>query len=86
MKTLTAHGDVLQAEKIVKKETSILGYIGGKEVFSFEGIRSFSGFSLAPGEEWDVTELKDIDGLEARQKETENAVLLLMELQMMGGM
>lgn len=86
MKTLTAFNDVLQADKIVKTETSIAGFIGGKEVFSFEGIRSFSGFSLAPGEEWDVPQEKEIDSLEARQKETENAVLLLMELQMMGGM
>lgn len=85
MKTLTAFNDVLQAEEIVKKETSILGFIGGKEVFSFEGIRSFTGYSLAPDEEWDVGEAKDIDLLEARQTETESALLALMDVTMGGG-
>ena len=85
MKTLTAFGDTLEAEKIVKTETSILGYVQGKEVFSFQGIRDFTKFTLSDGEEWDEAELQVTEQLDERQTETEGAVLGLMNLMLGGG-
>lgn len=65
MKTLTTptinfetqEFETLQAEKIVKGDDYIIGYISDKEVFSFTGITDFAGYHLAEGEEWDSVEL-----------------------------
>lgn len=56
MKTLHFDGEVFQAERIVKTETSIIGYNGTTEVFSFRGINDFSKFKLENSEEFDLDE------------------------------
>lgn len=56
MKTLFVNGETFEAEKIVKTNTSIVGYINGKEVFAFRGINDFSVFQLEEGQEWDMDE------------------------------
>jgi|LFRM01.1.fsa_nt_gb hypothetical protein len=56
MKTLFVRGDEYQAEKIVKTNTSIVGYVGKLEIFAFRGIKDFSQFQLAEGQEWDMSE------------------------------
>jgi len=56
MKTLHLDGEVFQAERIVKTETSIIGYNGITEVFAFRGINDFSKFKLENGEEFDLDE------------------------------
>lgn len=38
-----------EADKVVKTDDSIIGYINDKEVFSFRGISDFSLFSLEGG-------------------------------------
>lgn len=65
MKTLFISGEELQAERVVKTNTDIIGYNGNTEVFSFKGISDFSLFQLAEGQEWDIDE-----------KATESAYLL----------
>lgn len=56
MKTLTVNNEEYQAERIVKTNTSIIGYNGNTEVFGFRGISDFSKFQLAEGQEWDIDE------------------------------
>ena len=56
MKTLHLDGEVFQAERIVKTDTSIIGYDGITEVFAFRGINDFSKFKLENGEEFDLDE------------------------------
>lgn len=56
MKTLHFGGEVFQAERIVKTETSIIGYNGTTEVFAFRDINDFSKFKLENGEEFDLDE------------------------------
>ena len=65
MKTLFISGEELQAERVVKTNTDIIGYNGNAEVFVFRGISDFSLFQLAEGQEWDIDE-----------KATESAYLL----------
>lgn len=38
-----------EADKVLKTEDSIIGYIGDKEVFSFRGVKNFDSFSLEGG-------------------------------------
>ena len=71
MKTLFISGEELQAERIVKTDTDIIGYNGNNEVFSFRGISDFSQFQLAEGELYD-TDLS----LEARILALEEALLM----------
>jgi len=73
MKTLFISGEELQAERIVKTDTDIIGYNGNNEVFSFRGISDFSQFQLAEGELYD-TDLS----LEARILALEEALLMLL--------
>jgi len=68
MKILKFLGNKYQAEKIVKNENTIKGYINGIEVFSFEGISDFSQYQLLNGQSYDVKEITDkekIENLEA---------------------
>jgi uncharacterized protein YuzB (UPF0349 family) len=73
MKTLFISGEELQAERIVKTDTDIIGYNGNDEVFSFCGISDFSQFQLAEGEVFD-TDLSP----EARILALEEALLMLL--------
>lgn len=62
MKTLTLFDDQqIQAEKIVKTDTDIIGYINGKQVFALQGIQDFSKFTLADGEEFDQDDNPVVD-------------------------
>lgn len=61
MKTLIFSGETYQADRIVKTDTDIIGYIANQEVFAFRGISNWSLFQLADGQEWDIDE----KGLEA---------------------
>lgn len=54
MKTLTSNGQQFQAEKIVKTDTNIIGYIGDIEVFAFRGIADFTQFQLEAGQSYDA--------------------------------
>ena len=56
MKALLVNDELYQAEKIVKKESSIIGYNGESEVFAFRGINNFNKFELEEGQEFDVDE------------------------------
>ena len=73
MKTLFISGEELQAERVVKTNTDIIGYNGNTEVFSFKGISDFTQFKLAEGEVWD-TDLSP----EARILALEEALLMLL--------
>lgn len=57
MKTLTFNNDEYKAERIVKNNDSIIGYIGDDTVFKFNGISDFSGFTLAENQEFDEQEI-----------------------------
>lgn len=88
MKKLLVAGEEYEAEKIVKTATDIIGYINGHEVFKFGGIRNIDAFSLADGAEWDNKELtpeEEMKQLRIRQDESENAILSLMDMSLMGG-
>ena len=56
MKTLIHDDKKYQAEKIIKTDTDIVGYTGEKIEFAFRGIKDFSLFRLADGQEWDLPE------------------------------
>ncbi|MCJ8008127.1 hypothetical protein ACFFMO_08730 [Lederbergia wuyishanensis] len=70
MKNLIAYGEVFEAEKIVKSDTSIIGYIGNSEVFAFRGITDFSSFKLIDGQEFDIDEISQLKISQAEQFET----------------
>ncbi|MFC0652196.1 hypothetical protein ACFFF5_10855, partial [Lederbergia wuyishanensis] len=69
-KNLIAYGEVFEAEKIVKSDTSIIGYIGNSEVFAFRGITDFSSFKLIDGQEFDIDEISQLKISQAEQFET----------------
>jgi hypothetical protein len=73
MKTIYVNGEELQAERIVKTNTDIIGYNGNNEVFSFRGISDFSQFQLAEGESYDI----DLSP-EARILALEEALLMFL--------
>lgn len=73
MKTLTVENNQFQAERIVKTDTDIVGYVGDKIEFSFKGISDFTGFTLAEGETWDI----DLSP-EVRIKALEEALLMIL--------
>lgn len=56
MKTISFNGDVYQSKKIIKTDTSIIGYNGETEVFRFCGIKDFSQFQLDNGQEYDLSD------------------------------
>ena len=58
MKTLFINGEELQAERIVKTDTDIIGYNNDSDtpVWSFKGISDFTLFQLAEGQEWDISD------------------------------
>lgn len=56
MKQLIAFGEIYEAERIIKTTNSIVGYNGETEVFSFRGIKDWSQYQLADGQEWDMDE------------------------------
>ncbi len=56
MKRLFAFGESYEAKKIVKTSDSIIGYNGDTEVFVFRGIKDWSQYQLADGQEWDIDE------------------------------
>lgn len=53
IKTLIANGQKFEAEQIIKSADSIIGYIGGQEVFAFKGVSAFTGYEPGTGETWD---------------------------------
>jgi len=65
------------AEKIVKHNDYIKGYINDIEVFSFEGISDFSHYQLLEGQDYDQKELSDKE----RIKQLESLVYQLLESQ-----
>lgn len=66
-----------QAEKIVKHDDYIKGYINDVEVFSFEGISDFSHYRLLDNQVYDQKELSDKE----RIKQLESIVTQLLESQ-----
>lgn len=73
MKTLIFNEEQLQAERIVKTDTGIVGYNGNQEVFAFRGISDFTQFQLAEGETFD----HDLSP-EARIRALEEALLTIL--------
>ncbi|KHO39114.1 hypothetical protein OR62_07715 [Clostridium tetani] len=82
MKKLMVNDEVLEAEKIIKTETDIIGYVDNKEVFAFRGIKDFSIFKLEGGHEFDTPE----DDLNKRIKALEQSNAELMNLLAMQSM
>ncbi|RXI55553.1 hypothetical protein DP124_01400 [Clostridium tetani] len=96
MKMLLVNDDTLQAEKIIKTDTNIIGYIDNKEVFAFRGIKDFSIFKLENGEfdtlEEDLQQeinaklLKDSANLQVElNKQRELNADLLLKIAELGG-
>lgn len=56
MKRLIIDSEIFEAEKIIKAETSIIGYVNNKEVFAFRGVNDFTQFQLEESQEWDIAE------------------------------
>ena len=54
MKILYVGDEIYKAEKIIKSDKTIIGYIGNVETFSFRGIKDFTQFKLKDGQEWDI--------------------------------
>lgn len=94
MKTLNANGEALQAERVVKEGESITGYVNGRVVFCFKGVRDFEKYTLDG--EWDEAGnsvdsqlaflIEENERLVKRLDSNEDAVLSLMDISMMGGM
>lgn len=56
MKKLIHLGQTFGAERIVKTADSIIGYDGDAKVFAFRGIKDWSQYQLADGQDWDMDE------------------------------
>ncbi|BDR82564.1 hypothetical protein [Clostridium tetani] len=82
MKKLMVNDEVLEAEKIMKTETDIIGYVDNKEVFAFRGIKDFSIFKLENEQQFDTPE----DDLNKRIKALEQSNAELMNLLAMQSM
>lgn len=67
MKTLKAFGEELEADTVFKTEDSVVGYVEGREIFRFSGIRTFSHFELLG--EWDEIPVTDAEKLAALEQE-----------------
>lgn len=76
MKKLMVNDEVLEAEKIIKTETDIIGYVNNKEVFAFRGVKDFSIFKLENEQQFDTQE----DDLNKRIKALEQSNAELMNL------
>lgn len=76
MKKLEFLGEFYEAERIVKEDNSITGYIDNLKVFSFQGITDFSLFKF-DDEDFDLDENSL---LKERLKSAEEALMFLMEL------
>lgn len=77
MKTIKFLDSEYKAEKIVKHDDYIKGYINDIEVFSFEGISDFSHYQLLDGQVYDQKELSDKE----RIKQLELMVAQLLQSQ-----
>jgi hypothetical protein len=73
MKKLIFGNTEYEAEKIIKTETDIIGYVGNKEVFAFRTIKDFSGFILDEG--FDISEPTDKERIEALESALLEVVL-----------
>lgn len=67
MKTLKAFGEEYEADTVIKTDDSITGFVEGREVFRFSGIRTFSHFELIG--EWDETPATDAEKLANLEQE-----------------
>lgn len=89
MKSLLVAGESYEAEQIMKKDNEIRGMTNGQEVFKFTGIRKMDVFSLANGADWDIEQPspeEEMQKLRLRQDESENAILSLINMSLLGGM
>lgn len=96
MKRINIFGEVLEAECIVSTEDSVTGTIQGREVFRFSGIRDVAEVELLDGAEWDEPALsaeeqlreskREIDLLKKRLDSSEDGLLSMMDITIMGGM
>ncbi|MCM8710550.1 hypothetical protein M2651_05855 [Clostridium sp. SYSU_GA19001] len=79
MKKLFFDNEVLEAEKIIKYENKIIGYIGDNEVFSFKGITDFSVFTLEEGQEFDINKTEELEILKKENVEIKLAIAEMYE-------
>ena len=79
MKKLTINNETLEAERVIKTDSSIIGYdINNNEIFSFKGVSDFTGFVLK-NENDIVIEFEAPPVTEAeRLKNLEDAINMLM--------
>ena len=86
MKKIKFQSNVFEAEKIVKKNDSIIGYNGKKEVFVFNGISDFSLFILIDGEDFDSEEINKIDELRLQMARSNSDMFEMFVSLMNGGL
>ncbi|WP_347722508.1 hypothetical protein [Lysinibacillus capsici] len=77
MRKLEFLGEFYEAERIVKEDNSITGYIDNLKVFSFQGITDFSLFKF---DDEEIFDLDENSLLKERLKSVEEALMFLMEL------
>lgn len=87
MKTLLFNGETFEAEKIIKTDTSIIGYNDETEVFAFRGISDFNLFELQDGE-YDADRIEQLESENSRLKaadlDNKEAIATLYEM-LLGG-
>ncbi|BDR67194.1 hypothetical protein K144312032_14220 [Clostridium tetani] len=81
MKKLIVNDEVFEADKIIKTDRDIIGYINDVEVFAFRGVKDLSIFEVEGGE-FDTPE----DDLNKRIKALEQSNAELMNLLAMQSM
>lgn len=96
MKRISIFGEVLEAERITSTDACITGTTAGREVFKFSGIRDMDRVALLDDAEWDepalsvdeqLQELKRENGLlKKRLDSSEDGLLSMMDITIMGGM
>ena len=95
MKRIRILGEEYEAEQIERKQNEVTGRTGGKVVFRFAGIRDMNTVELLDGAEYDaggsveeeVHRLRqDNDLMKKRLDSSEDGLLSLMDITVMGGM
>lgn len=76
MKTLYFLDEQHTAERIIKTETDVVGYVDNEIVFRFSGVTDFSIFTLADGQTFDKMPVSDHERIE----QLENMIIMMMEV------
>lgn len=79
MKILEFAEEEFKADRVVKTDTDIIGYVGDTEVFAFRGISDFSLFTLDG--EFDPPDVDEVFALRTENMELKLALAELAEAQ-----